>query len=202
MAITTAQQGVITEAEFVKIAILTSNGAVVPTRPIADDERRDFEVHLRRHFRETIAIQMKTARRLRLHGKSRRLQIDFDMKLPLVVDPRFWFLMARFDIPAMALDDPLFLIPSSVFIRHARHGVRSGAARFQFQASMELKATDIWTPHHVLKADLGNRLVQILDDLSTSTADRQPAARLLHLPNVIWVPSRAAAFSSSRRHAA
>lgn len=172
MAINTGQQGVITEAEFVKIAILTSNGAVVPTRPVADDERRDFEVHLRRHFRGTIAIQMKTARRLRMHGKSRRLQIDFDMKLPLVVDPRLWFLMARFDIPAMGLDDPLFLIPSPFFIRHARHGFRNGAARFQFQASMELTAHEIWSPHRVLKADLGSRLIEILEKLPAGTRNR------------------------------
>ena len=36
MAITNTQQGVITEAEFAKIAILTSNGRLVPTRALAD----------------------------------------------------------------------------------------------------------------------------------------------------------------------
>ena len=39
VAITNTQQGVITEAEFAKIAILTSNGRLVPTRALADDDR-------------------------------------------------------------------------------------------------------------------------------------------------------------------
>src|SRR5437764_14879543 len=101
MAITTAQQGAIAEAEFVKIAMLSTRGALHPTRPVVDEERRDFEVHLKRHFGEAMAVQMKTARRLRMHGHSRRLQIDFDMKLPLLVDPHLWFLLARLDIAAM-----------------------------------------------------------------------------------------------------
>ena len=63
MAITNTQQGVITEAEFAKIAILTSNGALVPARPLADDDRRDFEIHIRRRFRESLAVQLKTAKR-------------------------------------------------------------------------------------------------------------------------------------------
>src|SRR3984893_10309411 len=76
MAITSTQQGVITEAEFAKICILTSNGRLIPTRALADDDRRDFEIHIRRHFGESLAVQLKTARRLRLHGRSRRLLIS------------------------------------------------------------------------------------------------------------------------------
>ena len=202
MAITSSQQGEISQAAFVKIAILTSGGALVPTRPVVDEERRDFEVHIKRHFEETLAIQMKTAKRVRLHGRSRRLQIDFDMKLPLVIDPHLWFLLARFDIAAMGLDDPLFLVPSAFFIRNARHGVRNGMVRFQFQASMELTARDKWSVYGVLKADLGNRMMQILEELSSSKRHSEPSAGLLHLPNVIWVPSQGAAFKGSSRRAA
>ena len=202
MAITSAQQGAITEAEFVKIAILSSNGALVPARPIADDERRDFEIHIRHHFRETLAVQVKTARRLRVHGRSRRLQIDFQMKRPLVVDDRLWFLLARFDVRAMGLDDPLFFVPSDFLVHNARHGLASGVAKFQIQASMELTAQDKWTPYQVLKADLGSRILEILGDLPTRSRSSQPRADLLALRNVIWVPAQPAALQSARRWAA
>jgi hypothetical protein len=193
VAITNTQQGAITEAEFVKIAILTSNGALVPTRPVADDERRDFEIHLRHHFRETMAVQIKTARRIRIHGRSRRLQIDFGMRPPLVVDPRLWFLLARFNIPAMGLDDPLFLVPSNFLLRKSRHGSHGGVLRFQFQASMELSGDDKWTPYRVLKADLGGRLMQILEELPRSSRNLTMPSALLAVKNVIWIPSQQAA---------
>lgn len=202
MAITSGQQGLIAESEFVKIAILTSGGAIVPARPVIDEERRDWELHVRHHFSETLAVQMKTARRLRLHGRSRRLQIDFDMKLPIVVDPHLWFLLARFDIAAMGLDDPLFFVPSRFFIRHAQHGTRHGAARFQFQANMEMTADDVWTPYRVLKADLGRRLMEILHELPPAKQNRENSATLLAMRNVIWVPGSGAAFKRSHSSAA
>jgi hypothetical protein len=202
MAISTAQQGAITEAEFVKIAILSSNGALVPARPIADDERRDFEVHIRHHFRETLAVQVKTARRLRAHGRSRRLQIEFQMKRPVVVDARLWFLLAHFDIRAMGLDDPLFFVPSEFLVHNARHGLAHGAEKFQIQASMELTARDKWTPYQVLKADLGSRILEILGKLPTRTSPSQPPPDLLALRSVIWVPAQPAALQGARRRAA
>src|SRR5438874_5431292 len=96
VAITNTQQGVITEAEFAKIAILTSNGRLVPTRALADDDRRDFEIHIRRHFRESLAVQLKTAKHLRLHGRSRVLQINFRVKAPLVSDEHLYYFLAHF----------------------------------------------------------------------------------------------------------
>jgi hypothetical protein len=74
MAITSTQQGVVTEGEFAKVVILTTDGALVPARPVAADDRRDYEIHIRRHFLESLAMQLKTAKRLRLHGRSRMLQ--------------------------------------------------------------------------------------------------------------------------------
>src|SRR2546430_12311046 len=122
VAITNTQQGVITEAEFAKIAILTSNGRLVPTRALADDDRRDFEIHIRRHFRESLAVQLKTAKHLRLHGRSRVLQINFRVKAPLVSDEHLYYFLAHFDIKAMGYTDPVFLIPSPFFHKHAFQG--------------------------------------------------------------------------------
>jgi hypothetical protein len=202
VAITTAQQGDITEAEFVKFTILTSNGALVPTRPVVDDARVDYEIHIKKHFQQILAVQMKTARRVRIHGRTRRLQIDFNMRPPLIIDPRLWFVFAHFDIPALGLGDPLFVVPSEFFIRNARHGFAHGAYKFQFQASMEATAHDKWTPWQVKKVDLGSRLMEILEDLKTATNLGKPSSELLAVRNVIWVPTRAAAFESVRRRAA
>ena len=123
MAITNVQQGVITEAEFAKICILTSNGRLIPTRALADDDRRDFEIHIRRHFGESLAVQLKSAKRLHLHGRSRRLEINFRMKAPLISDPRLLYFLAHFDVKARRFTDPVFLVPSPFFHKHALHGV-------------------------------------------------------------------------------
>ena len=134
VAITNTQQGVITEAEFAKIAILTSNGRLVPTRALADDDRRDFEIHIRRHFRESLAVQLKTAKHLRLHGRSRpSVRIaghDPQLKLRSCLEgttirlravwfrPRVSLVVARFTSSAMPVAGLLscILVPP----RHAR----------------------------------------------------------------------------------
>src|SRR5207253_9487672 len=120
-AITNTQQGVITEAEFAKIAILTSNGRLVPTRALADDDRGDFEIHIRRHFRESLAVQVKTTKQLRLHGRSRVLQINFRLKSPLVRDEHLNYFLTHFDIKAMDYTDPVFVAPSPFLPELAVH---------------------------------------------------------------------------------
>jgi hypothetical protein len=78
----------------------------VPARPLADDERRDFEVHIRRRFAASLAIQVKTAKRF-------------------------------------------------------RHGTAT-AGLFQFKASMQPTARDMWSPIRLPQRDLGPRMVEIL----------------------------------------
>src|SRR5438093_250281 len=156
VAITNTQQGVITEAEFAKIAILTSNGRLVPTRALADDDRRDFEIHIRRHFRESLAVQVKTAKQLRLHGRSRVFQINFRVKAPLVSDEHLYYFLAHFDIKARGYTDPLFFIPSPFFHKHALHVVGRGTIQLQFKASMEANAKGMWTPFAVPQARAGH----------------------------------------------
>ena len=188
MAITSTQQGVITEAEFAKVVILTTDGALVPARPVADDDRRDYEIHIRRHFLESLAMQLKTARRLRLHGRSRVLQINFRVKAPLVSDDRFWYFLAYFDTKKMRFMDPVFLVPSRFFHKHALHGVGRGAIQPQFKASMEPEAHDMWSPFRVTQQELGRRILEILES--------QPHGRhttdLLGMSGVVWLGKPAA----------
>src|SRR5437660_7453661 len=140
MAVTNTQQGVITEAEFAKVVMLTSDGRLVPARPLADDDRRDFEIHIRRHFLESLAVQLKTSKVLRPHGHSRLLQINFRMAAPIVTDKRLWYFVADFDVKAMRFTYPVFLVCSGFFHMHSLYGFVRGMIQMQFKSSMELGA--------------------------------------------------------------
>jgi hypothetical protein len=186
MAITNTQEGVITEAEFAKIVILTTDGLAVPARPVADDERRDFEIHVRRNFRTSVAVQTKTSKRIKLVGKSRILQIHFRLTPPVISDPRFWYFFAHFDIKAMCFTDPVFLVPSEWFHKHARNGTIYGQAQFAVWASLEPKARDKWARFRLPQAEVGPRLLEILGSLRMSQAPTPHLAALTR-PGILWI---------------
>jgi hypothetical protein len=186
MAITNVQQGVITEAEFAKICILTSNGRLIPTRALADDDRRDFEIHIRRHFGESLAVQLKTARTLRLHGRSHVLQINFREKAPLISDSRLLYFLAHFDIRTRGFSDPVFLVPSTFFHRHALHGVAGGAVQLQFKASMESNARDMWAPWALPQSELGQAVLHMLNGHGDSRLDPK-LEQLMGKSGIIWL---------------
>ena len=202
MAIANTQQGDITEAEFAKIVMLTSNGRLVPARPLGDVERRDYEIHIRRHFLESVAMQLKTSKRLRLHGRSRVLQINLRIRAPLLTDERLWYFLAHFDVKAMRFTDPVFLVPSRFFHKHALHGVRHGLIQMQFKASMEPGARGIWSPWRLPQALLGPRTLQILGELAGPAAFNRDAADLISLPGVVWLGQLALIPTAKRRRAA
>jgi hypothetical protein len=201
MAITSTQQGVVTEAEFAKVVILTTDGALVPARPVADDDRRDYEIHIRRHFLESLAMQLKTAKRLRLHGRSRMLQINFRVKAPLVSDERLWYFLAYFDVDEMRFIDPVFLVPSRFFHKHALHRIGRGAIQLQFKANMEASSLDVWSPFRLTQKELGPRILQILKQLERQTRGRRQTTDLLSLGGVVWLQAAAAKKGQPRRAA-
>src|SRR2546422_2415894 len=172
---------------------------LVPTRALADDDRRDFEIHIRRQFRESLAVQLKTAKHLRLHGRSRVLQINFRVKAPLVSDEHLYYFLAHFDIKARGYTDPLFFIPSPFFHKHALHVVGRGTIELQFKASMEANAKGMWMPFALPQARLGERILEILQSVPSSQPGLNPAvAELIGSPGVIWL-QRPAPVSASRR---
>jgi hypothetical protein len=202
MAITTTQQGVITEAEFAKDVILTSNGRLIPTRALADDDRRDFEIHIRRHFGVSIAIQLKTARRLRLHGRSHVLQINFRMKAPLITDPRLLYFLAHFDVKIRTFTDPVFLVPSPFFHKHALHGVGHGAIQLQFKASIEPDAKDMWAQWALPQDELGPRILQILNELPRQPHLNPQVEQLIAMSGSVWVRRPSSILVPGRHRAA
>jgi hypothetical protein len=199
MAITSTQQGVITEAEFAKVVILTTDGALVPARPVADDDRRDYEIHIRRHFLESLAMQLKTAKRLRRHGRSRVLQINFRVKAPLVSDDRLWYFLAYFDIDQMRFIDPVFLVPSRFFHKHAVHGIGRGAIQLQFKASIEEGSHDMWSPFRLTQKELGPRILAILKQLERESKGLGKRIDLLSLGGVVWLQAAPAKKAKRRR---
>jgi hypothetical protein len=197
MAITNTQEGVITEAEFAKIVILTTDGLAVPTRPVADDDRRDFEIHIRRQFRGSVAVQTKTSKRFRLRGKSRILEIHFRVTGRIISNPRFWYFFAHFDVKGMRFTDPVFLVPSRFVHKHARNGTIYGEAQFAVSASMEPNARDKWAPFRLSQAEVGPRLLEILGSLRSSQGQ---VARLTELskPGMFWVQPKAGNFRRAK----
>jgi hypothetical protein len=202
MAITTTQQGVITEAEFAKVVILTSNGRLIPTRALADDDRRDFEIHIRRHFGTSLAMQLKTAKRLRLHGRSRMLQINFRMKAPLISDPHLLYFLAHFDVKIRTFTDPVFLVPSPFFHQHALHGAGRGAIQLQFKASMEPDAKDMWARWALPQAELGPRILQILNELPGRPHLDPQGEQLITMSGIVWVRRPSSILVPGRHRAA
>jgi hypothetical protein len=201
VAISTVQQGLITEAEFAKIVILTTNGQLVPERPLADDERRDFDIRMRRHFREYLGIQAKSSLTLRRHGRARVLRIDFRRKPPMDSDPDYWYFLAHFDVHAMAFSDPVFLVPSTFLHKYGRDGKRRGAIQFQFKASMEPNSRDRWAPYRLSPHELGPRIRDLLQS-QRAMRGTQAAPGLPGAPNIWWVTTRATAGRVTMRSAA
>ena len=171
MPISNSEQGTITEAEFVKIVMLTSDGEAVPSRPVVDDEHRDFDIHRRRRL-AALAMQLKTTLRLRKHGRQLIMQITFRMRPPLFTSPRFWYFLAHFDVATMTFTEPMFLVPSTFLHKHARRGKSANKAGipFQIKASLDPDAHDKWRPFRVTIAQLGPRILEILTELAATEA--------------------------------
>jgi len=201
MAITNVQQGIITEAEFAKICILTSNGRLIPTRALADDDRRDFEIHIRRHFGESLAVQLKTAKRLRLHGRSRVLQINFREKAPLISDPRLLYFLAHFDVKMRGFTDPVFLVPSPYLHKHALHGVGRGAIQLQVKASMEPNAKGMWSQWALPQSELGERVLDILNVQPAHSQLDPKVEQLIAMSGTVWL-QRPSSIVVPKRHEA
>jgi hypothetical protein len=173
MPLSSAQKGAIGQFAFLTVAIATGNGQVEAYTPAADNEGRDAEI--RRHMKRTpgIGIQIKVAfeTQRRTGHKQRYLEIRF--KLPedrVQNDPRLWYFLAFYERSQLGLLDPVFLVPSHVFHKAARKGSWKGKVEFVMLASLGPEAHDRWGPYRVALADLGNRLLEIVDEMGLSAS--------------------------------
>ena len=168
------QIGKVGERLFYKLLILGSAGKLEAYMPVADEEHRDFEVHIKGHYRPVLGFQVKCATRL-WTGKGKKpshLCISFEFpKSRMLVDELFWFVFAFLDVTAMGFKDPVFIVPSAVVYKHARALSRTDGKQipFSFRASMAPGSRDIWSPYRVSSSEVGNRILQILRDSPTGS---------------------------------
>jgi len=191
LRISSVQQGLIVEREFAKFLMLGSDGRIELATPVSDDERRDYEIHVRGQYGVGVACQVKSAATLHKMSKNvRYLNIFFDVRADrLVNSPFYWYFFAYLDLEVMGLADPTFLVPSTDFHRLAAPILRDGVWRFSMAANMEPKSRDRWNRYRVKTLDLGRVLLEINKDLKRRHALPMPPKGVLSAPGVIFVGS-------------
>jgi hypothetical protein len=182
MPISEVQQGLIVQQEFAKLLMLGSGGRIEVAAPLTDDERRDYEIHVHGQYGFGIAAQMKSVRNLRRQrgGKARYMHCMFPVRATRIVNsPYFWYFIARLDVKLMRLDDPVFLIPSTVFHKIADPQPKGAFVWYVMAANMEKRTRDKWAPYRVDPLQLGKHLLKIMNDLNKHHGQ---AASFLELP--------------------
>jgi hypothetical protein len=191
MALTRIQQGVIGQSEAAKLMMMGSGGKLEVAMPLSDDERRDEEIHTRGQFGRALALQVKTTMSLIREGTNLRVSFVSRVRTKrLVSDPMFWYLFAYLDGKTMAFGDPIFLVDSATV--HASLTRRKGSTYLIFHASISPKSHDQWVPYRVHPADLGKRILDVLDTRERLSKTRLPAIRA-QASGLIWVGTRRAA---------
>jgi hypothetical protein len=185
VGLTKIQQGIIGQSEAAKLMMMGSGGELEVDSPMSDDERRDQEIHARGRFGRALALQIKTTMRLVPQGATYRISFVSNIKRErIITHPLFWYLFAYLDPKTMAFGDPIFLVDSAAV--HASLKRRQGATYLAFHASMSPKTHDQWVPYRVHPADLGKRVLHILN-----TGGRLSTAELPAIPppgsGLIWV---------------
>ena len=191
MPLTKIQRGVIGQTEAAKLFMMGSDGELEVSNPVSDDDRRDQEIHVRGQFGLAAALQIKTTGRVGIPGSPYRLAFAFNVRRERIVNhPLFWYLFAYLDPKLMAFGDPVFLVPSALVHTGLREA--NGKTYINFSASMSPTSNDRWRPYRVHPADLGKRVLQILE-----TNGRLSQAQLRLLPaqdsGLIWVGTHRAA---------
>jgi hypothetical protein len=188
--ITPVQQGLIVQNEFAKLVMMGSKGRIELAPPLTDDERRDWELHVRGQFGFGLAIQVKSTMHLQMPGRRRTPILHCSFKVPvkhLVTSPLFYYFLGYLDPKLMRLADPAFLIPSTVYHRHAIP-IRKGAyMRFTFMGSMSPTSHDVWQPYQVNTLEVGQKIVEIIAKLRRHRGLTEQSAQLLSVPDALWL---------------
>jgi hypothetical protein len=189
MHITLVQQGLIVQQEFAKLVMMGSKGRIELAPPLTDDERRDWELHVRGQFGFGLAVQVKSTMHLHPGGSVRpRLHTFFRVPIKhLVTSPLFYYFLGYLDPKLMRLADPVFLVPSTFFHKHA-NPVRHGAyMEFNFSGSMLPGSHDLWQPYQVNTLELGEKMLEIMAELRKHRSLAEQSAAALSIPDSVRV---------------
>jgi hypothetical protein len=192
MHISLVQQGLIVQQEFAKLVMMGSKGRIELAPPLTDDERRDYELHVRGQYGFGLAAQVKSTMALHKYGgDAHYLRCFFPVRATRVVNnPFYWYFIAYLDPELMRLADPVFLIPSTEFHKHAAPHRKGAFWTFTFAASMEAKTRDQWHPYRVNTLDLGQKALDIMADLKRRRVPVDQAAAMLSMPEALRVVRR------------
>jgi hypothetical protein len=190
------QQGIIAQYEFANILTLGTDGHLEAAAPLADDERRDFEIHVKGEYARSLAVQVKSARHLRRQAGHLYLWIQFAVAAARVVnDPRFWYFFAHLDFQKMAFTEPVYLVPSAVVHAHAYQ--MSGKRRdILFYANVSPGSRDKWAPYRLPIAQVGPAVLSAISGLPLALQRSAQVDRLSAVSDLVWVrqlPKRKAA---------
>jgi len=195
--ITFTQQGIITQYEFAKILIVSSDGMLEVSLPLTDDDRRDMEIHIRGKFAGSIAFQMKSTMHLDHRFRAYKLSIFFSVPTnKLVSHPNFYYSFAYFDIKTMAFADPIFIVPSMEVHKHAAPRLEGDRWTFNFSGSLDPASHDHWIPYRVLTHNVGARVLEILNSQQAGQTLAPLPAELADFSDLVFV-GRAAAKSTA-----
>src|SRR5437899_4537320 len=102
--ITLVQQGLIVQQEFAKLVMMGSKGRIELAPPLTDDERRDWEIHVRGEFGFGLAVQVKSTMNID-HGRPIPILLcSFEVLAKrLVTSPLFYYFLAYLDPKLMRL---------------------------------------------------------------------------------------------------
>src|SRR5437016_5701952 len=183
------QQGLIVQQEFAKLVMMGSKGRIELAPPLTDDERRDWELHIRGQFGFGLAVQVKSTMHVRRKGRtSPILHCFFQVPIKhLVTSPLFYYFIAYLDPHLMRLADPVFLIPSSVFHQHASPKRHGAYLQFTFMGSLTPNSRDRWRPYQVNTLDLGQKMLEIMLDVPRHRKLTEESAAVLSMPDTLRV---------------
>jgi len=187
--ITLVQQGLIVQQEFAKLVMMGSKGRIELAPPLTDDERRDWELHVRGQFGFGLAVQVKST----MNVKQKRRVVPVmhcAFKVPikhLVSSPYFYYFLAYLDPKLMRLADPVFVVPSSVFHRDAYPNRVGAYVQFNFIANMAPSSRDRWLPYQVNTLEVGEKVLEVMADLKRRRVPMDQAAAMVSMQGAVRV---------------
>ncbi len=182
------QQGIVTQYEFAKLLIVTSDGMLEVSMPMTDDERRDMEIHIRGRFAACFAFQIKSTMHLDHRFKAYHLSMFFSApKAKLVTHPHFWYFFAYFDRTTLAFAEPVFIVPSTEVHKHASPHLDGDRWTFNFSASLDPASNDRWRPWRFQTHAVGRYVLDILTSQSAIAAANALPTEIGELDGLMFV---------------
>lgn len=158
--ISSKQKGDITENRAAEIITLSSNGNLTCYVPSSDDDGIDLIINPKMTFKP-LFLQIKSRFKL---TKAGRFSQNVGKKT-FTRDPKFYLLFVYFNPESLEVEK-LWLIPSDEFVEKAidKKEGKTYKSFYRFSAG-PFSTKDKWVEYSVDKAQLGNELLRVIDEL-------------------------------------